>query len=31
VFDIKGSFSNIEEIGEKFDSAGNKYFLYVVK
>lgn len=28
---IKSSFSNIEEIGEKFDDVGNKYFLYVVK
>lgn len=27
---IKNSFSNIEEIGEKFDDAGNKYFLYKI-
>jgi hypothetical protein len=25
---IKNSFSNVEEIGEKFDDVGNKYYLY---
>ena len=28
---IKNSFSNIEEIGEKSDDAGNKYYLYKIK
>jgi hypothetical protein len=27
---IKNSFSNIEEIGEKFDDSGNKYYLYKI-
>ena len=28
---IKNSFSNIEEIGEKFDDVGNKFYLYKIK
>lgn len=28
---IKNSFSNIEEIGEKFDDVGNKYYLYKIR
>ena len=28
---IKNSFSNIEEIGEKLDDVGNKYYLYKIK
>lgn len=28
---IKNSFSNIEELGEKFDDVGNRYYLYKMK
>lgn len=28
---IKNSFSNIEEIGQKFDDVGNKYYLYKIQ
>jgi len=28
---IKNSFSNIEELGEKFDDVGNKYYLYKIE
>lgn len=28
---IKNSFSNVNEIGEKFDDAGNRYYLYSIK
>jgi hypothetical protein len=28
---IKNSFTNIEEIGEKFDDVGNKYYFYKIK
>ncbi len=27
---IKNSFSNVNEIGEKFDEAGNKYYIYKI-
>jgi hypothetical protein len=28
---IKNSFDDVKELGEKFDTAGNKYFLYEIK